>query len=187
MSKFLFGLLAAATLVLSSCRNEPPTALSRQLNIFRNSTIVFPETMLSIGERSFIPASLHKDRPKMVFYADSSNCLSCVIARVRQYRTLIETSKKTGAFQTVFVLSPDNIDYHEISELLGERDLRETVFLDTDRTFKELNPSFPENPLFNAFLIDSEGHPILVGNPVVNNKIKSLFCNILNISENGTF
>ena len=53
------------------------------------------------------------------------------------------------------------------------------VILDTLGQFERLNPHLPKNKALHAFLLDENNNVILVGNPLLNKKIKEMFYRIV--------
>lgn len=56
--------------------------------------------------------------------------------------------------------------YELISRLILSCGFQYPLYLDTNDDFLYLNPEFPKEEIFDSILIDSEGQPIFIGNPV---------------------
>lgn len=56
--------------------------------------------------------------------------------------------------------------YELISRLILSCGFQHPLYLDTNDDFLYLNPEFPKEEIFDSILIDCEGQPIFIGNPV---------------------
>ena len=53
------------------------------------------------------------------------------------------------------------------------------IFYDIKNTFNDMN-KFNDDPMFQTFLLDQNNKILLIGNPIYNAEIKTLYQNILN-------
>lgn len=52
--------------------------------------------------------------------------------------------------------------------------------VDVNGSFMHSNPSIPSESRYHCFLIDENGHPFFVGNPLAGDRIRSVFFSVLN-------
>ena len=78
-------------------------------------------------------------------------------------------------------------DFEYSVDNIGENN-NVTICIDTLGIFKKDNPVLPQESYFHTFLLDSTNNIILVGNPLNNLKIKSLYFECINddkVSKDG--
>lgn len=63
-------------------------------------------------------------------------------------------------------------------------DLDIPIYVDVNKAFQKQNPSIPRDMRFHYFLLDNDGKPLLIGNPITSDKscvyYKRLLININN-------
>ena len=60
-----------------------------------------------------------------------------------------------------------------------EKTIPQTIFVDTANVFTESNPNIPSESMYHTFLLDENNNVILVGNPIVNEKIADMLPSIV--------
>ncbi len=115
---------------------------------------------------------------KMVLYVDSSECSPCMLDRMYLWNDIIEeTEKYNDRIRFIFIFEPKHGKFALEDVLLAAESsgLNNCIYVDTAMLFKKQNPNLPGDKLYHAFLIDERDNILLVGNPVVNKKVKELF------------
>ena len=135
--------------------------------------IKFPEHVdtLYIPE-TYILQKIEKEY-KILFYADSSGCMSC---RLQLNRWSEFISELDSAVQFLFYFQPK--DKKNLLNGLQQTQFRNPVHIDMKSELNKLN-SFPSNPLFQCFLLDKENKVLVSGNPVYNPKIWDLYKEVI--------
>ena len=55
----------------------------------------------------------------------------------------------------------------------------EHIYIDSFNTFSKINQHIPTDQRFHSFLVDSNGKPIFVGNPLSNMRLAEIFHDII--------
>ena len=158
-------------MILSGCSEH---RTGKILKTFMKETIVLPDDMHSIRDRSMSSVSVFKEIPTFVMYHDSLACSNCQIAHLIDNISLYE-SADTSDFQVVTVFSPRQEEYDEIMRQLMILDFPYPIYVDFNCSFRKLNAGIPEDVRFHSFLIDNDGHPVFVGNPAASDDLWKLF------------
>ena len=170
----LFVSLFLLALVSTGCKKAQ---LRQQLKELMDSTIVLPEKITCIynGEVYPMPDSL-RSISKFIVYIDSTECTTCRISRLEMYRPLFNISDRLENY-TVLILFPNvNLKGIPIERFLSDIAVEVPVYIDNENDFLRINPAVPINePMMQAFLVNEENQPVLVGDPIRNDRIMQLF------------
>ena len=168
----LFMLSCIAT--LSSCKEM---ALSKQVKEFMDKTIVMPDSLLVVkGGDIAMKESNKLTHPTLIVYIDENSCTSCKISHLIDYTPLFEKAKENQKFDVMIIFSPKEDDYNKVKKELILRGLEYPVYLDRNGQFIKLNENaIPKDSRFNAFLMDTDGRPIYVGDPTQSGKLWEIF------------
>lgn len=163
---------------LSSC-NE--MILSKQVKEFMDKTIVMPDSLLVVkGEDIAMKESNKLTHPTLIVYIDENSCTFCKISHLIDYIPLFEMSKENQKFDIMIIFSPKEVDYHKVKGELRLYDFEYPAYVDRNKEFIRLNKNvIPNDSRFHAFLMDTEGRPICVGDPTQSNKLWENFLQIL--------
>ncbi|MDR0603743.1 MAG: DUF1573 domain-containing protein [Bacteroidales bacterium] len=110
---------------------------------------------------------------KILLYVDSTGCTSC---KIKSYiwKTYIE--KIYSQVDFLFYIKPKIKE--EILSLLEHDRFNYPIFIDDKDELNKLN-RFPNNSMFQCFLLDKDNKVLAIGNPVHNNKIWELYKQII--------
>ena len=108
----------------------------------------------------------------MVIYIDSTQCHKCRIDNLGDYNSLQGYCKGKGV-DVVILFSPSEDNVHEVLEELLEAKYIFPVFVDQYGVFPEMNQHIPSSLNFYAFLLNEEGFPIFVGDPIYSKSDKT--------------
>ena len=97
-----------------------------------------------------------------------------------QIKSLFKRDKETGLFDVVIVFSPRPEECANVTTEIATHAFDFPVFVDTYGEFRNNNKCIPTDDRFHSFLLDKEGHPIFVGNPLDSKQLETLFTNIVN-------
>lgn len=170
MIRFLLLICCVVCLVLSGCSDN---TLRKKLENFMRLEISFPEELEKISEREITCADIEVSKPTLVVYHDRLDCSSCEISHIYVWRGLYEYSKLAG-FNIVTIFSPREDEYESTLRQLKTINFPYPVYIDRNDSFGREN-RIPKDRRFHCFLIDTECHPIFVGNPLESNDLRDLF------------
>lgn len=164
------GILAVAATGCQAVR------LRLQLRELMRSTIVLPErvTCVSEGEVYPMPEAL-RERPKLIVYVDTSACTPCRISHIEIYHELFRMAEESGLFEMMLLLSDVDLSGISLTVYLSDIGIEHPVYVDADNAFLALNPAVPDDSRMHAFLVDSGGHPVCVGDPTDSEELFRLF------------
>ena len=174
----LFVLVCAATVLTGCNRFETRKILRKMIG----STVDLPEKMTCVqdGEVFPLPEEL-RSRPKLIVFVDSTECSKCRIDNFVRYGSLFDLSRETGAFEIMFLLSTRRAEYRSIVNHLVESNPPYPVFLDSENKYRDDNPIIPDNSAMHTLTVDSDNRVLLVGDPIYNKSILSLFKDSFNL------
>ena len=86
---------------------------------------------------------------------------------------------EVSCFSVLTVFSPKDDEIEEVRSALMLNAHPIPIYVDVNKSFCRLNKDIPYDPRFRCFLINDEGAPIFVGNPVASAKLKELFLTTL--------
>lgn len=165
-------LVLILTVSLVSCDSM---RIRKQMKAFMKSEIVLPEDLHRVCGRSMKTASSFGDIPVLVMYHDSLECSSCQINHLFDNISLYEKADTSG-FSVVTVFSPRQEEYDEVMKQLILLDFPYPVYIDFSGSFRRGNAeTIPEDRRFHVFLMDVNGHPVFVGNPMLGEDLMVLF------------
>ena len=173
-----FYALIFVCLSLSSCSENQK--IKKTMTEFMKTEVVLPDSLECIysGEISMISKETLKSN-KYIIYYDSNDCSSCRIARLIELSPLYDIADSSD-ISVVTLFAPKQDDIKNVRLQLQISDLAFPVYLDVENSFKDSNPDLPSDIRFHSFMINSDGYPILVGNPVYSEQINKLFKVTLN-------
>ncbi len=144
------------------------------------STVTFPETLCYVENGSLMQSEINGlERPAMIVFVDSTECSKCKIDKIIQYKSLCELAEESRIFDVFFLFATRKRDYLEIVEHLKMIQLPYPIYLDVNNVFMSDNPFIPLDDCFHTFFVDESLLIKLVGDPIRNESIMSIFKNII--------
>ena len=131
------------------------------------STIVLPEKITCVynGEIYPMPDSLRRV-PKLLVYIDSTECTTCRISHIGEYRRVVQISEETGSFAVILLIANTYFESIPLSQYLLDLGLTIPIYIDESVSFYEKNPFFPVHDYrLHALLLDNGGKPLFFGDP----------------------
>lgn len=147
-------------------------SVSLRLN---NMEIIYPDSLKHIEPEI-------KDY-KLVIYSDTTNCSMCFVNSLKEWNDMLCLQKEYQNLSLIFIMQgrKNMLELHR--KVLNESTLQYPIYLDVENIFQETNPHIPKNKLIHTFLLDKENNVIVVGNPLTNDRIKSMMIDVLNDSQ----
>lgn len=162
---------------LTSCTNQ---SIKKELIRLQSEPIKLPtNAAITIHGRDTTIMDLYKADLKMVVYIDSIACASCQISHMPFWNPLIEYADSlNNRLKYYFVFSPRKEDRKAVRVSLGLYPIDYPVLIDDNGEFARLNRHIPQNRALHTFLLNNENQVVLVGSPVENQQVKTLFYKI---------
>lgn len=171
--------LTAFACLSISC-NSKKTEIRKELGEFTKATVTIPDNMDCIDGLNVKEYKDTTKKAKLVIYYDTLSCQNCSISHLSQMEPLFERSRKSGAFDVLIIFSPRPEECANVTTEIATLEFDFPVFVDTYGEFRNNNKCIPTDDRFHSFLLDKEGHPIFVGNPLDSKQLETLFTNIVN-------
>ena len=170
-----------AFLLFVSCQSDKNTVRKILAN-FEKEQIEFPSDMLMIKQG--VPSSYRilDSLPLLILYVSPEECSQCRIDHLIETEEMFQISEDSDEFQFLVILSPESDFVEGVKDKLIAMDFNYPVYLDLYGDFSRRN-RIPSDLRFHCFLTDLERHPVIVGNPISDEKIKTLMFRYL--SENS--
>ncbi len=170
MKKFL---LPTILVILSSCFLGCDNFYTKRhfANMIEHR-IKIPETLIPVcNDKSFC---IQPRTPLFVLYIDSTECSSCRLNNLTMYESFANSIKPVD-FYVIF--SPTKKEQNHLKHLASRLNTSFQILFDTLSVFQTINPSIPNDHRFHAFLLDKEGYPVFIGDPVYNKRLYPVFLN----------
>ena len=110
----------------------------------------------------------------LVVYIDSTKCSLCRVKSLFDYENLYREALDKNAFKLLVLFSPRIVDQPELIDYLVLYGPDFPIYIDVQRSFSERN-TFPEDYAFHTFLVDKDGFPVSVGDPVHDKRVRKTF------------
>ena len=114
----------------------------------------------------------------LVVYIDSTECSLCRGKSLRDYGHFNTEALDKHAIQLRILFSPRIVDQPEMIDYLVLYGPDFPVYIDVQRSFSERN-IFPEDYAVHTFLLNEDGFPVLVGDPVYDKRTRRKFDRML--------
>jgi hypothetical protein len=161
-----------------ACEDKRIVETQRMLKEWMAKIIIFPDSIKSLYVTNghvmtdIIKQSNDKDY-KILFYADSAGCTSCKL-QLPTWKSYIEELSDKVDF--LFWLYSKND--HELFILLLDAQFIYPIYIDKNDTLNKLN-HFPNNSVFQCFLLNKDNKILAIGNPANNSGIWELYKQII--------
>lgn len=160
-------------LVICGCNRD--AALQSQLLSFKACKIAFPEKVLVVENGCAAMREMPDYHPfSLVYFLGYKDCFECEIGHLHNLVPVFQKAEADKRFQPIVIFAPEA---EEIEHTL--RDLKHSVF--PYPIYVSLNDEWakasgiPEDSRFHTFLLDENGHPLLVGDPFASTRMMKLF------------
>lgn len=159
--------------MLISCDNIKTTRIVKK---FKQETIVMPTEMIKIinGRISTLKNYTFATRTLIQFY-DESDCSSCTISHLPDHISKYKYLSDSTICDVVILFSPLADDVQDVLADIIDCGFEYPIYLDQYGEFGKLNPNIPTDKKFHSFMVNRDGQPIFIGNPLNNQKLWNIF------------
>lgn len=173
--------IAVSVIFLTCCTNYK---VGKEMRRFVESEIVVSQDLECVADRNISTGNMPDSSSVLVMYYDSTECSGCRINHLMDLKPLYELSDSLGSFEVMTVFSPRQEEYDEVVRQLMVLDFPYPVYVDYAGEFRKANTCIPDDKRFHSFLVDRDGHPVFVGNPLASDGLWELFIkSIKSLSE----
>lgn len=175
MSKVILMVCCAA--LLCGCGNMK---LRRQMKDFMGRKVVFPQELMEICAGRTRSVCVSMECPILVLFYGKDECSSCAINHLYDDLSGFEELENVDncKVMVLFSLTMDE-EQVEVPEKIRELKFPFPIYVDAYGDFYRVNAVFPSDKRFHSFLLGADGHPVLIGNPLSNEKLRELFDRIV--------
>ena len=169
---FIFTLLLVCALF--SCKDKHTEKMVRLVKEWDGKEIRFPEnSVFTIHSKDTVDFDFQSTEYKLLIYVDSIGCTSCKL-QLHMWKSFIEEieSLTNGSVPFLFYFHPK--DKEELGTLIAKERFDYPVCFDHKDELNKLN-AFPSDITFQTFLLDKDNKVKIIGNPILNPKIRDLF------------
>ena len=174
----IFITLIMCVWMLASCQESNKEAMLRLVNEWNGKEIKFPaHSVFTIQGKDTVDFPYKGADYKVVTYVDSAGCTSCKLQLNRWKDLVTEVDSLTdGAVPFLFYFQTK--DLKELRYLTRREGFTYPVCFDEKDELDALN-RFPDEMMFQTFLLDKENKVVAIGNPVHNPKVKELYLKVM--------
>nr|WP_320058912.1 DUF1573 domain-containing protein [uncultured Bacteroides sp.] len=175
MKIFYYSLLI---FLLCACKETEKEKIARLVNKWESRELVFPENpIFTILGRDTIAFDTDDCDYRIFTYIDSTGCTSCKL-QLFKWKELITEFDSLTHNNTAFLFYFHPKSKKEIADILKRDKFEYPVCIDDVDSINKLN-QFPDEMMFQTFLLNKENKVIAIGNPVNNPKVKELYLRLI--------
>ena len=177
-----FFSICLVVLLLCSCHSRRKE-IARIVEEWKNKEVICPDPLLvKVQGRDTILPDFQERKYKILNYIDTSGCTECRM-KLAEWQLLKQEIDSLGYdVDILFVAWVHNYDELEILQRANRCQL--PFLYDPQGDMQKIN-QFPAEPAFQTFLLDSLNRVLLIGSPVENDKIWTLYQRSLSSLNSG--
>ena len=176
-----YVLTAFGLLTVASCGDSKREAYEKAVIEWTGKEILFPDSMRLVDGGMIAKPDADFT---IVSYYDSVGCTGCRM-KLRFWNEFMQRVDSVRGDKTVKLLMIAFSNDEKGLDYLRKRDhFNYPVVLDSSDAINSLN-GFPEDPLMQTFLLDSDNHVLTFGNPVQSKGAFNLYLSLIGKSENN--
>ena len=141
------------------------------------NTIILPKRISCVnnGVVYQMPEPLEK-RARLVIYVDSTECATCRISHLDMYHPLFHLSERKKSFELMILFYNSKVfEGVPLETFLSRLQIEIPVYIDVENSFMKDNPIIPSDLRMHSFLINRDGKPIFVGDPISSKELNTSF------------
>ena len=166
-------MLLSFLMFVLSC--EDNRYLKNRLTSFEKETIALPQRVLKVENGKSGISTIQPEGKTLVIFFAPKECTSCALSHLKQSESILESFDSAPAASVVVLFVPAEEDLQETVQLVSQENISIPVYVDFEGGF--LDNKIPEDVRFHSFLLDEDGHPVVVGNPISSERIRDLMLN----------
>lgn len=161
-------------LVCCSCKDNNKKEVELLVKEWNGKEILFPdELVFTRFGRDTVSYKFCHSKYKIVSFVDSIGCISCKL-QLPQWKDFMAEIDSLCDEDVPFVFFFQTKNVNELRYILKRYDFSYPVCIDIDDVFNTLN-HFPDQMMFQSFLVDIDNRVKVIGNPIHNLSVKELY------------
>lgn len=180
MTRFTVCLFLLSICFSCGQRNDK-TGVPNLVEQWTGKQILFPEGLSFFqSEGGLVDYAIPASKYKIVLYIDSIGCVSCEL-RLSDWKFFINELRAytTDVIPVLFFLNPNNKGVmDQLYSYFEEEEFPFPFSVDSLNLMNESN-HFPNQGALHTFLLNEDNKVILIGNPILNSKVRKLYEKVL--------
>ena len=167
-------------LMFYSCSTS--TDLKAKMKMFKSKNISVPIEKMMKRECSLFMDYNKENNKTFVNFFEYNDCHECTASQIGVLEENIRiggTDIDKSSMDIIYIISlpPNKVDllYRDLCRVRPQH----VVYFDTCGAFMKANKHFPNDNVFNSFVIDKYGKVLVVGNPFRSKKVKELLLSLI--------
>lgn len=165
-------------ITIQSCNHKEGQMKEYIIRLQETPVCVPLDKLVSLNENSEVTKDVADgcDKLKLVVYSDSIICSSCRIKEMYRWDDFLSRLGQCNSrIEVLFIFAPSHDKIGQFKMAIKTLPKNYPIYMDTTNIFLTSNPQIPSNPIFHTFLLDEWNNVLLVGNPLENEKVATLF------------
>lgn len=172
--------LVVIIIIFFSCHNKEKTEITKYVEMWQNKEIIFTDSLtLHINNFQTKSAHISSNYYKILNYIDTNGCTECKLKLPGWKKIIKEADSLNLNVSFIFIAHLNNYNTLEKQKKINK--FSTPIYYDKTGNFEEIN-KFPSKSPFQTFLLNSQNKVILIGNPVLNNTLWTLYKREINKS-----
>ena len=158
---YAYLLILLYGLAVTSCGDSKRTVYEKAIIEWTGKEIIFPDSMRLVGGGMI--AKPETDFT-IVSYYDSVGCTGCRM-KLNFWLRLMETLDSYSPHDISLILISAPQKEKSLRDIANDSRFKHSIVFDKNEEFAKIN-RLPNKPILRTFLLDSQKHVILMGNPI---------------------
>lgn len=161
-----------------SCKDEDRDRIAHLVTKWQGKEILPDKGVFTIQGKDTVRFPIESNY-KILIYVDSTGCTSCRL-QLQKWKELIKEidSLTNKPIQFLFYLSPKSV--RDARYITRRDDFTYPLCIDVNNKIDSMN-HFPKEEMFHSFLLDQNNKMKVIGNPIHNKSIRSLYIETITI------
>lgn len=156
-----------------SCKDNEKGKIARLVTEWQGKEVLLPESSIfTIQGKDTVQVATNAEH-KILVYVDSTGCTSCRLQLHKWKELISEVDSLSGnTVQFLFYLTPKSVK--EARYITRRDDFTHPLCIDLNNEIGRMN-HFPTEDMFHTFLLDADNRVKVIGNPIHNKAVRSLY------------
>ena len=163
--------------ILTNCHDDTPNTI-KILKKWQNKTIIFPQKLqFKVFDQDTINLLNQTSRYKIVSHITLQGCTACKL-QLPKWKEIKEEIDSLSSEPIPLLLFSNSKNSFKVINISKNYSFNYPICIDEKDSLNILN-NFPKDERFHTFLLDQDNKIKVIGNPVLNPKIKELYLKVI--------
>lgn len=171
-------------ILLTSCSNK--SKLQCQLENLMNKELNVPLEKMVCLYSDIVTNKISEHKLfhyAYIHYVDSTQCSPCALDKLYLWNDMILEFENKG-IRSFFIFEPKKDQVEDVYLSVKSSGFKSPVYVDTAYCFRHENSFIPNDVLYHSLGINDERRILLIGNPLLNKKVKKMYDELVTNSNN---